>query len=56
MEKNKKISISVDHLYTKLKKEVTGEFILCSGRAYLPATMATAWTVNVSYTADFFEP
>ena len=42
MEKNEKISVSIDHLYTISKKEVTGEFFLCSCHACLPATMATA--------------
>ena len=47
-------------LVHKIEEEVTGEFFLCNYRACLPTTMATApyhtWTVNVSYTDDFFEP
>ena len=42
MEKNKKISVYIDHQYTKSKKEVSRVFFLCSCHAYLPATMATA--------------
>ena len=29
-EKKQKISVSIDHLYTKSNKELTGDFLLCA--------------------------
>ena len=56
--RNGKISVSIDRQYTKLNKEMTGNFSV-----KLPCTAdcnykngSISRTVNVSYTADFFEP
>ena len=58
MEKNEKISVSID-CYTKLKKEVSGEFFLYTA-ACLPTcnygNCSLSWTADVGYTPDFFEP
>ena len=56
MEKNEKISVSIDR-YTKSKKEVSGEFFFCIQLPCLPTgNCSLSWTVDVCYTPDFFEP
>ena len=50
MENNDKTSIYKAHWYTKSKKEVAGDVLVCSCHAYLTITAPG------SYTPDFFEP
>ena len=50
-----KMSVSIDQ-YTKAKKEVTGEFFCASAMLATNGNGSVSWTVNVSYTTNFFVP
>ena len=56
IKKKQETSVSKDRRYTKLKKEVTGDFFLCAAAILLRPQQVRVMNTLCSYMADFFEP